>query len=89
VALSTETAAPGRGFSFELDPKVVTQQPANTSLKISQLDGKALPDWLKYEPDTKTFTAKDVPAGAFPLQLKVMAGGQETMMVIQEQDARR
>ena len=89
VALSTETAAPGRSFSFELDPKVVTQQPANTSLKISQLDGKALPDWLKYEPDTKTFTAKDVPAGAFPLQLKVMAGGQETMMVIQEQDARR
>ena len=37
----------------------------------------------------KTFTAKDVPAGAFPLQLKVGVGGQETMMVIQEQDAKR
>jgi hypothetical protein len=36
-----------------------------------------------------TFTAKEVPAGAFPIQLKVGAAGQETMMVIQQQDAQR
>jgi hypothetical protein len=89
VALSTETAAPGRSFSFEIDPKVLTNQPADTSLKVSQLDGKPLPDWLRYEADTKTFTAKDIPAGAFPLQLKVGVGGQETTMVIQEQDTKR
>jgi hypothetical protein len=52
------------------------------------MDGKPLPDWLKYEPETKTFTAKDIPAGAFPLQLKVGSGGQETMMVIQEADTK-
>jgi hypothetical protein len=89
VALSTETAAPGRSFSFEIDPKVLTNQPADISLKVSQLDGKPLPDWLRYEADTKTFTAKDIPAGAFPLQLKVGVGGQETTMVIQEQDTKR
>jgi hypothetical protein len=89
VALSSETAAPGRSFSFEIDPKMLANQPADTSLKISQLDGKPLPDWLRYESDTKTFTAKDIPAGAFPLQLKVGEGGQETTMVIQEQDAKR
>ena len=89
VALSSETAAPGRSFSFEIDPKVLTNQPADISLKVSQLDGKPLPDWLRYEADTKTFTAKDIPAGAFPLQLKVGVGGQETTMVIQEQDTKR
>jgi hypothetical protein len=87
--LSSETAAPGRSFSFEIDPKVLTNQPANTNLKISQADGKPLPDWLRYEADTKTFTAKDIPASAFPLQLKVSVGGQETTMVIREQDAKR
>ena len=89
VALSSETAAPGRSFSFEIDPKMLANQAADTSLKISQLDGKPLPDWLRYEPDTKTFTAKDIPAGAFPLQLKVGEVGQETTMVIQEQDTKR
>jgi len=89
VALSSETAAPGRSFSFEIDPKMLANQPDNTSLTISQADGKPLPDWLRYEADTKTFTAKDIPAGAFPLQLKVGVGGQETMMVIQQQDAQR
>ena len=89
VALSTETAAPSRSFSFEIDPKLLTNQPADISLKVSQLDGKPLPDWLRYEADTKTFTAKDIPAGAFPLQLKVGVGGQETTMVIQEQDTKR
>jgi hypothetical protein len=48
-----------------------------------------MPDWLRYEPTTKTFIAKEVPAGAFPLQLKVGIGGQETLMVIQAQDAIR
>ena len=61
----------------------------NTRLSILQVDGKPLPNWLRYEPDTKTFIATDVPAGAFPLQLKVSGGGQETMMVIREQDAKR
>jgi hypothetical protein len=89
VALSSETVAPGRSFSFEIDPKMLANQPDNTSLTISQADGKPLPDWLRYEADTKTFTAKDIPAGAFPLQLKVGVGGQETTMVIQEQDAKR
>jgi hypothetical protein len=86
VALSTETAAPGRSFSFELDPKVVNSQSSDAGLKISQLDGKPLPEWLRYEPSTKTFTATEVPAGAFPLQLKVGSGGQETVMVIKESD---
>jgi hypothetical protein len=88
VAVSAETAAPGRSFSFEIDPKAVSNPSSTAPLKVSQVDGKPLPDWLRYEPETKSFIAKEVPAGAFPLQLKVASGGQETVMVIQEQAVR-
>jgi len=44
---------------------------------------------MRYDTETKTFIATEVPAGAFPLQLKVSGGGQETMVVIREQDAKR
>ena len=87
VAVSSEVASVGKSFSFELDPKLVTNQATDTAMKISQLDGKPMPEWLRFNADTKTFTATDIPAGAFPLQLRVASGGQESVMVIQAQDA--
>jgi hypothetical protein len=53
-------------------------------VKVTQVDGKPLPEWLRYEASTKTFVATTVPPGAFPLQLKVGIGGVETLMVINE-----
>jgi hypothetical protein len=53
-------------------------------VKVTQVDGKPLPEWLRYEAGTKTFVATTVPPGAFPLQLKVGIGGVETLMVINE-----
>lgn len=88
VAESTEIASAGKSFSFELDPKLVANQASDTAMKISQLDGKPMPDWLRFNADTKTFTATDIPAGVFPLQLRVASGGQKSVMVIQAQDAK-
>jgi hypothetical protein len=48
------------------------------------MDGRALPDWLRFDTNTKTFVATNVPAGAFPLQLKVGVGATESVMVIKE-----
>jgi hypothetical protein len=56
----------------------------NTEVRVTQADGKPLPEWLRYEATTKTFVATTVPPGAFPLQLKVGIGGVETLMVISE-----
>ena len=57
---------------------------ANAEVRVTQLDGKPLPEWLRYEAGTKTFVATTVPPGAFPLQLKVDIGGVENLMVINE-----
>jgi hypothetical protein len=84
VAVSSEAAAPGRSFSFSLEAHVPAATAANAEVRVTQVDGKPLPEWLRYEPETKTFVATSVPPGAFPLQLKVGIGGVETLMVINE-----
>jgi len=83
VAVSPEVAAPGRSFSFSIESHVPAAA-ANTEVKVMQVDGKPLPEWLRFEPATKTFVATTVPPGALPLQLKVGIGGVETLMVINE-----
>lgn len=84
VQVSSDVAAPGKTFSFEMDPHAVAGHAPDAAVKISQMDGKPLPNWLRYDTGNKTFTASDVPASAFPLQLKVMVGNTESVMVIQE-----
>jgi hypothetical protein len=83
VAVSSEVAAPGSSFSFSIESHVPAAA-ATAEVKVTQVDGKPLPEWLRYEAGTKTFVATTVPPGAFPLQLKVGIGGVETLMVINE-----
>ena len=84
VQVAPEAAAPGKSFSFELDPHAVAGHAPDAPVKIAQMDGKPLPNWLRFDPNSKTYTANDVPAGAFPLQLKVAVGNTEAVVVIQE-----
>jgi hypothetical protein len=83
VALSAEAAAVGRSFSINMAEHIPEAATPNAQPKVTQVDGKPLPDWLKFDPSTKTFTATQVPAGAFPLQLKVGVGATEAIIVIQ------
>jgi hypothetical protein len=84
VQVAPEAAAPGKSFSFELDPHAVAGHAADAPVKIAQMDGKPLPNWLRYDATNKIFTANEVPAGAFPLQLKVSVGNTESVVLIQE-----
>jgi hypothetical protein len=84
VNVSAEAAAPGKSFTFELDPHAVAGHDTQAPVKIAQIDGKPMPNWLKFDATSKTFTASEVPPGAFPLQLKVSVGNTESVMLIQE-----
>ena len=84
VHLAPDVASPGKSFTFQLDPNAVAGHSADAPMKIAQVDGKPMPTWLKFDSSTKTFSANEVPPGAFPLQLKVSVGNTETVMVIQE-----
>jgi hypothetical protein len=36
-----------------------------------QSDGSPLPTWLKYDPETNTFSASQVPQGAKAVEIKI------------------
>ena len=83
VSVSPALASSAKGFSFELDPKVIGQ--SNPSeVKAVQMDGTPLPKWIHYDSDTKSFVAQSVQDGALPLQIKVIAGSSDSVVVIQE-----
>ncbi|MEY4363900.1 MAG: hypothetical protein RLZZ24_1252, partial [Pseudomonadota bacterium] len=85
VEVSPEVTAGAKGFSFELDSSIVPAKTnAPTPVRATQPDGRQLPTWLKFDPNSNTFSADAVPAGAFPLQVKVSVGNTETIVVIQD-----
>jgi hypothetical protein len=85
VTVSTEIASSGKGFAFALTEHMPTEAAKNTQVSVSQIDGRPLPEWLRYEPATQKVIASSPPPGAFPIQIKANLGGVETVIVITEQ----
>ena len=85
VTVSSEVASTGKGFAFTLTDHIPAEAAKSTQVSVSQLDGKPLPDWLRYEPATQKVVATTPPPGAFPIQIKANLGGVETVIVITEQ----
>jgi len=85
VTVSTDIAASGKGFTFTLTEHLPLEAAKSTQVSVSQLDGKPLPEWLRYEPSTQKVIATSPPPGAFPIQIKANLGGVETVIVITEQ----
>jgi hypothetical protein len=86
VSVPKEMATAGSGFSFPLPAQVSDQSPANATIEVTTAAGQALPGWLKFEPETKSFVASAVPDGAFPMQVVVIIGGTRTTVVISERN---
>jgi len=84
VGLSPEAAAPGKSFAIDMSDHIPATAAPSTEMKVTQMDGKPLPEWLKFDPSTKTFTASNVPPGAFPLQLRVGVGASDAVILIQQ-----
>jgi hypothetical protein len=85
VTVSAEVASTGKGFAFTLTEHIPAEAAKSAQVSVSQLDGKPLPAWLRYEPATQKVIATSPPPGAFPIQIKANLGGVETVIVITEQ----
>jgi hypothetical protein len=83
VGVSPDAAAPGKSFAIDMSEHMPAAATPNAEMKVTQMDGKALPEWLKFDASTKTFTASNVPPGAFPLQLRVGVGAADAVILIQ------
>ena len=85
VSVPKEMATAGNGFSFPLPAQVANAAAnSNSTITVSTASGQALPSWLKFNPETKSFIASAVPDGAFPMQVVVTVGGRSTTIVISE-----
>lgn len=71
-------------FRFTL-PKAAAGAAAAGTIAITTQSGAPLPAWLKYVPETRSFVAFSVPAGALPMKVVVNAGGQVSTVVVSEQ----
>jgi Putative Ig domain len=84
VSLPNGTAATGIGFSFPLPAQVAATTTNNAAVRITTASGGSLPSWLRFDATTKTFVASAVPDGAFPMQVLITIGTQQTALVISE-----
>ena len=82
VAVPKDTVVRGEGFNFPLPAKIA--ETITGQVQITTLEGAPLPSWLKYSPDTKSFTASAVPNAALPMQVMLINGEQQTIILISE-----
>jgi hypothetical protein len=80
------SSAPVQGFKFTVpeallptsivsNTATLTASPTTGSVieRAVQSDGSQLPTWLKYDPETNTFSAAQIPAGAKPVEVKIQS----------------
>jgi hypothetical protein len=80
------SSSPIQGFKFTVpetllpasivsNTATLTASPTTGSVieRAVQSDGSQLPTWLKYDPETNTFSAPQIPAGAKPVEVKIQS----------------
>ena len=80
------SSSPVQGFKFTVPESLLpasivantatlTASPTTGSVieRAIQSDGSPLPTWLKYDPETNTFSASQVPPGAKPVEIKIQS----------------
>jgi len=89
VPITVVTTTPANGFNFKV-PDVLIARPADTGtvstsgsgtvVTAVMADGAPIPGWLKFNPDTKTFSADKAPDGVQSLQVKVQTMQGDTVI---------
>jgi hypothetical protein len=79
VFVPKDALSSNAGFAFALPTSILANTTAATA---SSADGKALPDWLKFDPVLNTFTASLASEGDFPLKVVLTNNGVRTTILI-------
>jgi hypothetical protein len=66
-------AEQANAFKYAL-PASLAGKLSGKNIKISMLDGKAMPSWLSYNAKTREFSSLDVPDGAWPMPVMIKVG---------------
>ncbi|MDP1742002.1 MBG domain-containing protein, partial [Polaromonas sp.] len=80
VTVSSAPDGSGSGFRFSLPADLLGGGP----LQATTPTGAPLPDWLRFDPGSRSFVATGAPAGALPVQIRVSAGDRSLVLTISE-----
>jgi hypothetical protein len=83
VSVPADMVSSGKAFSFPL-PDEMTQAAGDGVLRITLMDGKRLPAWLRYVAAGKAFTVAAMPPDSLPLEVLVRLGKRHWTLVISE-----
>ena len=90
VSVPQELTSAGTSFSFALASNVI-EAAANAggdgAVRVTRMNGKRLPTWLRYVASTHSFIVSSMPAGALPIDALVRVGSQSWKMVISARGA--
>jgi hypothetical protein len=82
VSIPSDVLLRGKGFRFPLPESVWASE-----LRVTLMNGDALPLGVRYEPETRTVVVSAAYAGGLPLHLLVTARDRRTVLVVSEQVA--
>jgi hypothetical protein len=83
VTVPGSLVRPGASFAFPLPEQIKSATTSVSSAeKVSLPDGAGLPGWLKYDRESKVFTASNVPSDGLPIKVLITAGGQSWIVDI-------
>ncbi len=83
VTVSTQLLNSGSSFTIPLPAQVKGVMTANMGSELVTLDGgAALPKWIRYDAQSKSFEVNQPPAGALPITVQVSAGDMNWKVVI-------
>jgi hypothetical protein len=84
VEVNRQTVLAG-AFEFALPAQAIQSLQSATTLPVALLsNNQPLPNWLRFNPQTRKFTAENIPADALPLQVIVSSGNVRMAIEITE-----
>jgi len=85
VLVPKGSSSSGSGMVISLPEETTTLSSATQeTVKVSLVNGAALPSWIKYAPAEKGLVLGAVPEGGLPVQVMLMVGNQRTIVQISE-----
>ena len=81
VTVTISLDGSGSGFRFSLPADFLG---GDGPLQATLSTGAPLPDWLRFDPNTRWFVASGTPADALPMQILISAGGRSVVLTIVE-----
>ncbi|PWC56086.1 hypothetical protein TSO221_03335 [Azospirillum sp. TSO22-1] len=84
VSVPKEVMTQSGGFTFKLPDQMTGGASGDVTITATTAEGSPLPNWLRFNADSKTFVAANVPDGGLPISVAVFVNGQRTDMTIAE-----